>query len=922
MLKQGLSFATIFLGVNLFSQNMIANPGFEEGSGSAVPSWSIGKRLPAEGNAAITEGSAHSGKKSFHIKASNRENGAEAKEYGAISIAAQNIQVPPPGTELCISFWMKAKDVTGLGKYHKARAVIYFFDKDKKKLRHQDIVCREGSFDWLQFKGAITVPENTEKINLSFGVSSGEIWIDDVEVTIDDFSINKKKIMTELNSNDPIIEPAPWKNIFKDGQQTFDSVSIQAMPQDSKANRFLNKILKEENININNADSSVTIVTGDSDNQKIAEAFKKEFPSNKWEDIGTQGYFISIADNKIYIGANTEQGRFYGIQTLRQLLKKQDGKNVLRNLSILDKPTLSKRGVIMGLQWFGKKEEAVKRMANLKFNVISLQGSLMKNLVANGYKSGSCWREPFTENGRRCLENFLKLCDDNFIEIIFGIGPRGEPQTCYSSDKDINTLCDKMEELYKIGFRHLRIDFDDLQNTDQHKLKYEEDIKKFGNDFGKAHQYFVQKVFEKLKSKCPDADFSVLPYVYGSGLKQLPEPSLNYLKDLSKATASDYWTACLYSYEDIQISTELAGNKKPFIWDNYYASKLTAFPNPISRSNKISDDKVRGYMFLPALLTQEDASQISWINAADYEWSPERYNPKESYKRAIAFVAKDPASIKLLEAYSIFSLQIDNYDFPTESREKRLAYLEDIITKLDGFLPAFKILPPNLAEALKKDVEKYKENISRIEKNLDTRPYPCMILPHSDTAYNDADSLHDFIPLGGKKEIQDTKSWVTYDKENLYIKIVCAEPEMKKIVAQRKERDSNIYLDDSIEIFIVTDKEDASGDTVYYQFVINSTGGIFDSRNINRKFNYLNNHYPEWNSNISVKPGKTENSWNLAISIPLKDIGIENPVPGKRIFMNICRNRKAGNNKETSCYALLLKGGFHDPMSFWPMEFK
>lgn len=922
MTRCWIFLAAMIIGLNSTAQNMISNPGFEDGNATDIPSWSVGKRAPAEGNAEISEGIFHSGKKSLHIKATNRESGTEAKDYGNVSISAQNIQVPPPGTELWISLWMKTKDVIGLGKYHKARAVIYFFDKDNKKIRHQDIVCREGSFDWLQFKSKIAVPENTEKINLSFGVSSGEIWIDDVEIKIDAFSMNKKKIMADLNYNDPIVIPRPWKSIFKDGQITVDSISIQTMNSDSKANPFLHKILKTEAINTNAENPSVTLVTGNSGSQKIDEVFKREFPENKWEDIGNQGYFISIAGNDICIGANTEEGRFYGIQTFRQLLEKKDGKTFLRNLSLLDKPTISKRGVILGLQWFGKKEEAVKRMTNLKCNVISLQGSFMRNLVVNGYKSGSSWREPFSENGKRCLENFLKLCDDNFIEIVFGIGPRGEPQTCYSSDKDINTLCDKMEELYKIGFRHLRIDFDDLQNTDQHRLKYEEDIKKFGNDFGKAHQYFVQKVFEKLKIRCPEADFSVLPYIYGSGLKQLPEPSLNYLKDLSKATAADYWTACLYSYEDILISTELAGNKKPFIWDNYYASKLTAFPNPIARSNKISDDNIRGYMFLPALQTQEDASQISWINAADYEWSPERYNPEDSYKRAIAFVAKDPAAIKLLEEYSSFSLKIDNYDFPTVNREARLATLRDTLAKLDAFLPKFKILPENLAAALQKDVEKYKENISRIEVNLNKRPYPCAILLKDNAVYNDANALRDFIPLGKSKEIQDTKAWLTYDKENLYIRVVCDEPDMKTIKAQRTDRDSNIFLDDSIEIFIVTDKEDSSGDTVYYQFVVNSLGAVFDSKNINRKFNYINNHYPEWNSNISVKPEKTENSWVLEIAIPLKDIGIEESAPGKRIFLNICRNRKAGNSSECSCYALLLKGSFHDPMSFWPMEFK
>ncbi len=61
--------------------------------------------------------------------------------------------------------------------------------------------------------------------------------------------------------------------------------------------------------------------------------------------IGDQGYLLFADSQHLIVAANTGQGLFYGVQTLRQLLRKQDGKLICPAVSIRDWPTMAWRGV-------------------------------------------------------------------------------------------------------------------------------------------------------------------------------------------------------------------------------------------------------------------------------------------------------------------------------------------------------------------------------------------------------------------------------------------------------------------------------------------------------------------------------------------------------------------------------------------------
>jgi hexosaminidase len=63
------------------------------------------------------------------------------------------------------------------------------------------------------------------------------------------------------------------------------------------------------------------------------------------DSIGDQGYLLFSDKTHLIVAANTGQGLFYGVQTLRQLLRDDGGKLVCPAVSIRDWPSLEWRGV-------------------------------------------------------------------------------------------------------------------------------------------------------------------------------------------------------------------------------------------------------------------------------------------------------------------------------------------------------------------------------------------------------------------------------------------------------------------------------------------------------------------------------------------------------------------------------------------------
>lgn len=90
-------------------------------------------------------------------------------------------------------------------------------------------------------------------------------------------------------------------------------------------------------------------------------------------DLGEEGYTLNSDHNKIEIKAATPAGIFYGIQTLKQLIKvTNSGEKIVSGVAIVDHPRFPWRAFMLDEARYFKGEQAVKdildEMARLKMN--------------------------------------------------------------------------------------------------------------------------------------------------------------------------------------------------------------------------------------------------------------------------------------------------------------------------------------------------------------------------------------------------------------------------------------------------------------------------------------------------------------------------------------------------------------------------
>lgn len=618
----------------LAEDNLIANPGFEEGSENEVADWA------SFGDVQWVTDEVHSGSRAMKVHAE-----------GDSSVIKSSFFEVPVHARVEVSAWLKAQDVVSPGSYFKLRMTLYAYEADQtRKIKHWDLVSTVGSFEWKQVRASVIVPPDTKYMHLAVQLtkSSGTVWVDDVAVKIAQTMPDAPAASN--GSEMPIVIPQPWQMRSSKNTLTLGTIGILSNKTDNTLKEAISSYFKVQGLsflfvspNDPIASFKTILILGDESQPAVDERFRTLFEGLSWSDLGQEGYFLSVTprtnnDVTIYLAANSEQGKFYGLQTLKQLIfdnnqENNQGDKHIYVADIVDRPTLSRRGIPVGIQWYRQQPELFKRLGQLKLNFVWNQGTFQNQKFL--YR----WREPLTERESKTLQHYLILARKHFITPYIAIAPRGRnlsEATSYSSETDINLLVDKIVHLYDLGVRHVGLTFDDLGNSGQHVL-VGEDVAFFNNNIGKAHYYFVEEVHKRLIAIHPDINLMVIPMIYHD-LGSRGDTELSYLTTLAQLSPEiEMYSSAIYP-EDALMTKDLT-NRKPLIWDNFWATSYQThsapeFIVPLDRSKRFDHSLVTGFTFLPLIPALEDASWLSWRTAADYAWAPERYDSDISFQLA------------------------------------------------------------------------------------------------------------------------------------------------------------------------------------------------------------------------------------------------------------------------------------------------
>jgi hypothetical protein len=191
----------------------------------------------------------------------------------------------------------------------------------------------------------------------------------------------------------------------------------------------------------------------------------------------------------------------------------------------------------------------------------------------------------------------------------------------------------------------------------------------------------------------------------------------------------------------------------------------------------------------------------------------------------------------------------------------------------------------------------------------------------NDRCWTSAIEINNFIKYksGGMPATQDTKVYIMYDDNNLYLAFRCMEKYLDPVLnqlhrfktkAKKADQDTfNVFKDDSVEIFLAPD---VSSPSRYYHICVSASGIIYDS---------LGMAAPQkWKSNAKVKTRIGAKFWTVEVSVPLKDITGNKIISSSTEWKgNFCRNAKP--DLETSSWSRATARGFHDPATFGNIRF-
>ena len=146
-----------------------------------------------------------------------------------------------------------------------------------------------------------------------------------------------------------------------------------------------------------------------------------------------------------------------------------------------------------------------------------------------------------------------------------------------------------------------------------------------------------------------------------------------------------------------------------------------------------------------------------------------------------------------------------------------------------------------------------------------------------------------------------TRARVARTDAALWIAVECAEPRMNRLRTKHFERDSRVWADDCIEVFV------QRPETPYLHFVVNARAAQFDEKVKDAR----------WDAQWQAAANRGSDRWSVEVCLPWTALDGP-PRYGDTWRLNLCRSRRA--EFETSAWSP-TGGGFHQPDRFGHVRF-
>lgn len=439
----------------------------------------------------------------------------------------------------------------------------------------------------------------------------------------------------QVNISLPKLNPVPENMQVNEGILTITStVNLQGQDlADEDAIRTLKEFLSQNNIVINETydEASTTLIIGEvEDDIKEMDEAKERIGVSATESLKEEGYVLAVDSNDgnsgtILIEGKDEDGTFYGVQTLTQLIS-NNGSDVYSNdVIISDEPTMKTRGIVEG--FYGTPWTHQDRLDQIEFYGENKMNTYIYAPKDDPYHRER-WREPYPESEMARMNELIQTSNDNKVDFVFAISPGIDIRfDGDGGESDFQALVSKCESLYNMGVRSFAILFDDISNKDG--VKQAELLNRFNNEF--------------VKVKGDVKPLITVPTEYDTHAMGTIDELTKYTRDFSSTLSSDImvmWTGPVVVSEGIDLENANFVNsvygKRMGIWWNYpvtdYMKEKLAL-GPIYNADKALEGQIDFFTMNP--MEHAELSKITLATGADYSWNTSDYDSQESWKKSI-----------------------------------------------------------------------------------------------------------------------------------------------------------------------------------------------------------------------------------------------------------------------------------------------
>ena len=345
-------------------------------------------------------------------------------------------------------------------------------------------------------------------------------------------------------------------------------------------------------------------------------------------------YYLKISGKEIMIAGNDETGAFYGIQTLRQLLR--HGR--LPFVEIRDWPDLPYRGVVEG--FYGTPWSH-----DVRLSLIDFYGKFKMNTYVYGpkddpYHSSPDWREPYPAAEAAKIRELVEACNRNRVDFVWAIHPGKDIRW---NEEDYTNLVNKFEMMYDLGVRAFAIFFDDISGEGTNPVRQVELLNRLNREFVLAKGDVAPLIM------CP-TDYSRL------WANPAPDGPLGIYGRTLDPSILIFWTGdsvCSDLTRETMEWVDSRIRRAALYWWNFpvtdYVRHIVMEGPAYGLDTTLTSEEVAGVLSNP--MEHGEASKVALYGVADYSWNVSGYNAMDNWERALAELVPEET-----EAFRTFAI--------------------------------------------------------------------------------------------------------------------------------------------------------------------------------------------------------------------------------------------------------------------------